>query len=73
MMDSDEFQRLTTRCPSLLSELLANVAPWRSNQGDTKINKLYKYTLYACKLFSIMETKFRANETNYYNLIKYFH
>jgi len=27
IMDSDEFQRLTTRCPSLLSELLANVAP----------------------------------------------
>jgi speckle-type POZ protein len=26
-MDSDEFQHLTTSCPSLLSELLANVAP----------------------------------------------
>jgi speckle-type POZ protein len=27
IMHSDEFQRLTTRCPSLLSELLAKVAP----------------------------------------------
>jgi hypothetical protein len=32
-MDSDEFQYLTSSCPSLLNELIANVAPWCQHTG----------------------------------------